>query len=802
MTDLIDKKAIENLAVLDANPDAMLDEAESSLIPLNDFQDDEDAIDRLLRDTGFDKDNALEEIDEKKYEFGSDISLSDEVGGFNKPEIVQIVDTYQPEQIIEDSVVLVDEHEAVAEEETLAWLNKSQNDEDAIDRLLMDAGFDADDIGLINEFDHDADIKEPEITQAVEIDESEQIAEDSAAFFEGVQLVDDKFEQAVEPSLVPLDDLQNEEDAIDRLLLDAGFDSDDEVSDDVDTFSVFGEIKDDFAESNVIQEDDDSKTVQAIADLVDFDGDRQAGLFVNAAENRSDLLDDDEDLAKIDEFAQLDEVGDIFVEQNVDDFSVEPDKQEEQTQQAEPVEIAIQGLREDDFLLPDLDIIADKESPDTWIDLGIEEDTLTGAFNEPDLFSDDGALEDEIEKIGLASVINELPAEIKPKPSSNNNASVIEDAKNAVLSQIDAEPEITAEQYKKQIKDAENKAKKATVFSYVAFGFCVVTFIAAVALAVMAYGAKTEILKLIDLVSTLEQGAGEGALKNPDEDNNVSVEQLNEQSESSFDLGGNNPPEVVDEPLAEAANTEAVSKPEILKSKTEVAKVKVVPDAGTAKPKIEVAKTKAVSKSENLKLKAEAARVEAVSEAGTAKSKIGSAKTKAVSKSENLKLKAEAAKVGALSEAGTAKPKIGAAKTKEVSKSEKLKPKADTAKSAVVLEASEDKAVAASKAATAQKTIAKIETAKKEPVTPTTKALAPSSWTVQLAAYKQEWYAKSQAAGFKQKGVPVKVVPGDVNNTAWYRLRVGGFKNKGEAASYAARIKKTLNLSSVSVTDK
>ena len=801
MTDLIDKKTIENLGVLDANPDAMLDEAESSLIPLNDFQDDEDAIDRLLRDTGFDKDNALEEIDEKKYEFGSDISLSDEVGGFNKSEIVQIVDTDQPEQIIEDSVVLVDEHEAVAEEETLAWLNKSQNDEDAIDRLLMDAGFDADDIGLINEFDHDADIKEPEITQAVEIDESEQIAEDSAAFFEGVQLVDDKFEQAVEPSLVPLDDLQNEEDAIDRLLLDAGFDSDDEVSDDVDAFSVFGEIKDDFAESNVIQEDDDSKTVQAIADLVDFDGDRQAGLFVNAAENRSDLLDDDEDLAKIDEFAQLDEVGDIFVEQNVDDFSVEPDKQEEQIQQAEPVEIAIQGLREDDFLLPDLDIIADKESPDTWIDLGIEEDTLTGAFNEPDLFSDDGALEDEIEKIGLASVINELPAEIKPKPSSNNKASVIEDAKNAVLSQIDAEPEITAEQYKKQIKDAENKAKKATVFSYVAFGFCVVTFIAAVALAVMAYGAKTEILKLIDLVSTLEQGAGEGALKNPDEDNNVSVEQLNEQSESSFDLGGNNPPEVVDEPLAEAANAEAVSKPEILKSKTEVAKVKVVPDAGTAKPKIEVAKTKAVSKSDNLKLKAEAARVEVVSEAGTAKPKIGSAKTKAVFKSESLKPKAEAAKVGALSEAGTAKPKIGAAKTKEVSKSEKLKPKADTAKSAVVLEASEDKAVAASKAATAHKTIAKIETAKKEPVTPTTKALAPSSWTVQLAAYKQEWYAKSQAAGFKQKGVPVEVVPGDVNNTAWYRLRIGGFENKGEAASYAARIKKTLNLSSISVTD-
>ncbi|MDD5409873.1 MAG: SPOR domain-containing protein, partial [Methylobacter sp.] len=542
--------------------------------------------------------------------------------------------------------------------------------------------------------------------------------------------VEDKLGQAVEPSLVSLNDLKNEEDAIDRLLLDTGFDADDDLRVNVDAFSGFGEIKDDFAESNMIQEDDDGKTVQVIVDSVDFDDDLLAGLFVNTAETRSDLIDD-----------------------------------KEKIQQAGSEEIAFRDVWQDDFLLPDLDIVADKEGPDTWIDLGIEEDKLAGAFNEPDLFSDDGALEDELEKIGLTSVSNEMPAEIKPKPSSDNNASVIEDAKNAVLSQIDAEPEKIDEQYKEQIKDAENKAKKATVLSYVSLGFFIVTFIAAVALAVMAYGAKTEILKLIELVSALEQGAGEGALKNPDEDNNVSVEQLNEQSQALSDLGENNPPEVIDEPVAEAAKAEAVSKPENLKPKAEVAKVKAVSDAGTAKPKIEVAKTKAVSKPENLKPKAEVAKVEVVSDAGTAKPKIGQTKTKATSKQENLK------------------------------------PKADTVKSAVVLEASVDKAVAANKTAVARKTITKIETAKKEPAKPTTKAVAPSIWTVQLAAYKQEWYAKSQAAGFKQKGVPVEVVHGDVNNTAWYRLRVGGFKNKGEAASYAARIKKTLNLSSISITD-
>lgn len=828
MTNLTDKKTIEKGGVLDVNPDAMSNEAESSLTTLNDFRDDEDAIDRLLRDTGFDTDNALEEIDEKKDEFGRDISLPDEVGGFNKPETEQIVDAVQLGQIAENSVALVKEREAVAAEESLGWLNESQNDEDAIDRLLMDAGFDADDIGLVNEFNNndDADIKEPEITQLAETDEYEQFAESvpelvddnpvvpiaeddymDAGVVDEVRIVDkfdkfsdfndfsdfnepeitrlvetdkyeqfaedsevlvesleDKLDQAIGPSHVQMNDLKNQEDAIDRLLLDTGFDSDDELRDD-DVFSGFGEIKDDFAGSNSIQEDDGGKTVQAIADSVDFDDDRLAGLFVNAAESRSDQMDDDKDFAVIDEFAQLDEVDDIFAERINDDFSAELDKQEEQTQQAEPEEIAIQGVWEDDFVLPDLDITADSEKRDTWIDAGIEEDKLAGAFNEPDLFFDDGALEEELEKIGLAPVIHELPAEIKPKPLSGNNASVIEEAKNAVLSQIDAESEITAEQYKKHIKDAENKAKKATVFSYVALGFCVVTFIAAVALAVMAYGAKTEILKLIELVSALEQGAGEEALKNPDEDNNVSVEQLNEQSQASSDLGENNPPEVVDEPVAETAEPEAVSKAENLKPKAEVAKVQAVPEAGTAKPKFVAAKTKTVSKSENLKSKAEAAKVQAVSEAGAAK------------------------------------PKNGAAKIKATSKQENLKPKADAVKSVALFQATVDKAVAANKTGTAKKPIAKIETAKKEPVKPTTKALAPSSWVVQLAAYKQESYAKSQAAGFKQKGVPVEVVSGDVNNTAWYRLRVGGFKNKGEAASYAARIKKSLNLSSVSVID-
>lgn len=947
MTDSIDKKPKEKWDSLDADLDAMLDEAESSLAPSNGFQDDEDAIERLLRDAELDADNALEEADEKddfdrywdedddnepeiaqiansdklgqiaedsaalgkedeavaeeaspvlsnsfqddeedaidrllrdaelgvddalgeKDDFGSDW---DDVGGFSEPEIAQIADADKPGQSAEDLAALVKGDETVAEEA----LNKSQSDEDAIDRLLMDGWVDEDDVSLVNEFDKDgaidepeitrtvetgeseqiaetvpeqvdenesaliadetdeaavaeagtlddfsdfSDFNEPEITQAVETDESEQIAEEPVALVEEPQLVEDELEQAAEqpdalvadevlladevgddlaepdmvqedeietavpdiedsaalvevnqpaetPSPVPANDLQNEEDAIDRLLLDTGFDADDLLRDDVDAFSGFGEIKDDFSGLNIILEDDDKKTVPA-ADPASFDDDQQAGSFANAAEKRGDLMDDEKDLDEIDEFARLDEVGDIFVEQNTDGLTDEPDQQEEQIQQAEPEEAVIQSVPEDDFLLPDFDITADMENPDTWNDAGIEEDKLAGEFSEPDLFSDDDGLEDELEKIGRATGLNVPPAEIKPKQSSgDDNAAIIEDAKNAVASQANLEPELlTEEQYRKQVIDAEKRAKRATIFSYVALGFGIVTFVAATALAVAAYSARTEISRLIDLVSALEQGGtGDNAVKSLVKEENKAPEVAEEQGIVGKALAilqekisGSEKKEPVEAPVAEAAKAEAITEPG-----------------------------------------AEAAKAEAVSEPEAVKPETEAVKAEAVPEEEAKKPEVEAVKAETMPETKTAKPKTGAAKTGAVTETETANPEADTVKSAAVLKAAVDKAVAP------KKTAAKKETVKKKPVKPATKAPAPIvNWTVYLTAYKQEWYAKSKAAEFKQKGVPVEVVPGNVNNTAWYRLRVRGFKNKGEAVSYAARIKKALNLSSVSVSE-
>ncbi len=103
------------------------------------------------------------------------------------------------------------------------------------------------------------------------------------------------------------------------------------------------------------------------------------------------------------------------------------------------------------------------------------------------------------------------------------------------------------------------------------------------------------------------------------------------------------------------------------------------------------------------------------------------------------------------------------------------------------------------------KAIKKLETrkSKKSAKTVSRKKLkASTDWTVNLVSFKQEWYAKKKAAEFKNKGIPVEVVPVKVKGEQWYRLRVTGFKTKYEAGSYASRAKKALNLSSVWVTQK
>ncbi len=80
------------------------------------------------------------------------------------------------------------------------------------------------------------------------------------------------------------------------------------------------------------------------------------------------------------------------------------------------------------------------------------------------------------------------------------------------------------------------------------------------------------------------------------------------------------------------------------------------------------------------------------------------------------------------------------------------------------------------------------------------KVVKQPKWAVNLVSFKQEWYAKSKAAEFEKKGIPTDVIKVKVKGEDWFRLRVKGFKSKYDAASYAVKVKKTLNLGSVWVT--
>ena len=101
--------------------------------------------------------------------------------------------------------------------------------------------------------------------------------------------------------------------------------------------------------------------------------------------------------------------------------------------------------------------------------------------------------------------------------------------------------------------------------------------------------------------------------------------------------------------------------------------------------------------------------------------------------------------------------------------------------------------------------LAKVESLEKRKVVSTVrkkpkKVVAKVTWVVNLVSFRQEWYAKRKAEEFEKKAVPAEVIKVKVKGEDWFRLRVIGFKTKYEAAAYAVKVKKVLNLSSVWVT--
>jgi regulator of replication initiation timing len=93
---------------------------------------------------------------------------------------------------------------------------------------------------------------------------------------------------------------------------------------------------------------------------------------------------------------------------------------------------------------------------------------------------------------------------------------------------------------------------------------------------------------------------------------------------------------------------------------------------------------------------------------------------------------------------------------------------------------------------TAPPAASKVETKKPEPV-------ASANWSVTLMGSKHDWYAQRKADEYASKGFPAKIVKGQNKGESWYRLSVDGFNSQQEADTYAAKVRRSLNLDSVTV---
>ncbi len=82
---------------------------------------------------------------------------------------------------------------------------------------------------------------------------------------------------------------------------------------------------------------------------------------------------------------------------------------------------------------------------------------------------------------------------------------------------------------------------------------------------------------------------------------------------------------------------------------------------------------------------------------------------------------------------------------------------------------------------------------------PPKKDYFPEAWVVNVIAFKNETEAKMRSVKLISQGIPVKITAFHTNNGNWYQLKVEGFKTRENAQSYANKLKKSINLNTISV---
>lgn len=390
--------------------------------------------------------------------------------------------------------------------------------------------------------------------------------------------------------------------------------------------------------------------------------------------------------------------------------------------------------------------------------------------------------------------------------------SALTEKHDVAFSQLRADQDTLETRTRKQFAEAENGRKKAATFGYAALGVGVIALLGSGGLGYMAYTAQNDTQTLKQSVSELEGTVNEIVNKAPEKEKEIekiktSVEQLNQKVDKL----------VADQQAAAAAATlpattettkngsamnllnSKAAAPAVTTGKIEtglempkIADAPIAPavDIAPAHPAGEEAKAD-TKLADMAKKSADEAKAKAEK---LAAEKAAKAKADEAAKAEAVLLSEKLAKAAAVAKAAASTKTDEQRKLLAENSGSRYKGKMTRGMArGVEKERTESSKVASSKPTQERK--AAVEAKTKEILNTAVKpqkAAPAGKYSVNVVSYQQEWFAQSKAAEFKEKGIPVEVVPVDPNNHATkFRLKVGGFKTKAEADSYAAKVKKT-----------
>lgn len=383
----------------------------------------------------------------------------------------------------------------------------------------------------------------------------------------------------------------------------------------------------------------------------------------------------------------------------------------------------------------------------------------------------------------------ETPAESFNTDDENVHAPVFNGAGVAVaaLSQFKSKQERVNKQQEELIHEFSAQVKKAKSVTYTAVIFGAAALVGAAALGVTLLQTKSEISDLAGTTTAIKDDIKNIAKATPDdmEGTDPSIELLNQRVDEVVEqlnevTAHQNKTSGSEKNAKQAANTPTTAPVEKTTAMTAKPATSVTPES-TEKPVVTA--------------KAETAKHPSSRPATVAEKKANpETAAKAIPAIKAVKNTA-VEPVEPIVKITTGKPEDT---TKTAGKTEGYAPKklSDIPDKAMQVPANDiNKVVNAAAATTAASQKATATTA--APQTANGKSQTSAGWTVNLGSSNKLDDAKSTAARFTQKGIPVTISSATVKNVTRYRLQVKGFKTKDEATAYADKAKNTLNLDSV-----